>query len=714
MKKSNITLLLFALLMLAGNQMANAQRITVTIAGNGTAGYSGDQGWGKLASISAPYDVCMDAAGNVYFTDMGNGRVRKVSVKNGVITTVAGGGTSTLDGIPAINAAISPKNICIDAAGNLYVVSTATNQIKRIDAVTNIITTVAGTGSAGFSGDGGPAISATFNGILGICISSAGNIFLSDSGNSRIREIAAGTGIVTTIAGTGVASYTGDGGPAIAATLHSPTALTVNPAGDVFVMDQSGYTVFNAQLRKISAATGIISTIAGGSGGPVFGSTLMNTYLADVTGLCMDGDGNFFCNEVSCSCRELDMTTDSTYAVGGNFGIESYSENVNSNLAYMDNPYGICIDGAQNVYVADNFNNRIRKLIQLTHTPTFAFGQGEYLYTCPGSTVSFDSLLTITDLDAGQTETYTVVTPPAHGSLSGFPVSSTSNGTVSTSAPSGVSYTASGSYAGTDSFQVQVSDGALTDVVTIYVDAGVASIAGPSGVCTGATISLSDAFGTGTWSVSNANASISSSGVVTGNIGGTDVVSYFVINSCGEETTESTITITPLPDAGTIVTPVTIVCKGSTVTMTDASTGGTWSADNTNASVSSGAVTGLAVGTDVISYTVVNSCGNATATEAIEVVHCTSEGVPVVSNPVPNIFPNPASDVLNIQWDGLVNSNATVSMTDVTGREVLRSDINNNGSSAAEVNVSGLKDGIYLITISSDTEHFTDKITITK
>jgi len=713
MKKSNITLLLFALLMIAGNQMANAQRITVTIAGNGTAGYSGDQGWGKLAMINGPYDICMDAAQNIYFSDRGNGRIRKVSAKNGMVTTVAGGGTSTLDGIPAINALLTPKYMCIDAAGNLYVVSSAVNQVKRIDAVTNIITTVAGTGSAGFSGDGGLAVSATFNGIIGICIDAAGNIYLADSGNIRIRKIAATSGIITTVAGTGTAGFAGDGSPATAALLNTPSAITADASGNVFFVDQSA--AYQSRIRKIDAVTGIISTIAGSTAGlDIYNVPLLSTTLGDVTGLCMDGYGNFYCNEISCSCRELDMATDSTYEEGGNYGIESYSDNVNSPLSYMNNPYGIFVDAAQNVYVADDYNNRIRKLIQLTHTPTFAFGHGEYVFTCPGNTVSFDSLLTITDMDLGQTETYTVFTAPAHGTLSGFPAVATSNGTNGITAPSGLSYTASASYQGSDSFQVQVSDGALTDVVTIYVDAGVASMAGPSGVCTGATISLSDASGSGTWSVSNANASVSTSGVVTGNIAGSDVVSYFVVNSCGEETTESTITITPLPDAGTIVTPVTIVCKGSTVTMTDASTGGTWSADNTNASVASGAVTGLAVGTDIISYTVANSCGTATATEAIEVIHCTSEGVPVVSNPVPNVFPNPASDVLNIQWDGLVNSNATVSMTDVTGREVLRSDINNNGSSAAEVNVSGLKDGIYLITISSDTEHFTDKITITK
>ena len=581
MSTHKFTLLLFTLLIITSGHTANAQRVTVTLAGTGIAGYTGDGQLGKLAALNRPHDVCMDAANNIYFTDQGNGVVRKVSAKNGIITTVAGGGMSTADGIPATNAVLTPKYMCIDGTGNLYVVSSATNQIKRIDAVTNFITTIAGTGASGFSGDFGLSVTATFNGILGICIDHMNNIYVVDSGNKRIRKISA-TGIVTTVAGTGTAGYTGDGGPAAAATINTPSAITVNPAGDVFFMDQSA--AYTSVLRKISAATGFISTVAGiptVGGGPVFGSTFTTTWLGYVTGLCMDGSGNFYCNEISCSCRKLDVTTDSSYNVGGDFSVEAYADNLTSNIAYMNNPYGICVDATKSVYVADKFNNRIRKIIQLTHTPTFAYGKGTYLYMCPGNTVSFDSLLAITDLDGAQTETYTIVTPPLHGTVSGFPATATSVGTTGIARPGSMSYTGMSTYSGSDSFQVQVSDGALSSTFTVYIDAGIGSIAGPDVVCTGSAISLSDEVGNGTWTMANTNAAVSASGIVTAATVGSDIVSYSVTNSCGTLTSAKTITISTLPDAG-IITGATSVCKGASIWLSDAAASGVWSTSNSS------------------------------------------------------------------------------------------------------------------------------------
>ncbi len=792
MKKLNLILSFLALLMITGNTFVNAQRITVTIAGSGSGGFGGDGGYGRHASVSGPYDVCVDAAKNVYFTDQGNNRVRKISSKDGVITTVAGGGTSTLDGIPATNAILTPKNMCIDAAGNLYIVSSGTNQIKKVNATTHYISTIAGNGTAGYSGDGGAALSAAFKGMAGICIDPTGNLYVVDSGNFRVRKIAAGTGIVTTIAGAGTGGYTGDGGPAIAATLNMPTEIAVNAAGDVFFMDQSG-VVFTAKLRKISASTGIITTVAGASmGGAIFDVPLMSTWLADVTGLCIDGDGNFYCNEISCSCRKLDMTTDSTYAVGGNFSIESFSDNQNSNISYMNNPFGICIDGAKTLYTADKYNNRIRKLIQLTSTPTFAFGKGVSLNVC-GAT-SIDSQLAITDLDASQPETWTVLTTPLHGTLSGFPATSASNGTTSITLPSGAIYTGVVGYTGTDSFRVRVSDGILSDTVTLYTTAdGVSgTISGPSNVCIGSTVSLFDPYPGGTWltyetaiasvsstgdvtgitpgvatiqytvnnscglitytrdvtvdmdapatagfisgpesvcigaptayldttaggvwSIVSTSATISSTGVVTGTSTGTAVIDYVITNGCGSAAASSVISVLPLPNAG-LISGTGSVCVGNTITLNDGAVGGIWSASNGHSSVSgTGIVTGLTPGTDTILYTVGNSCGSASAKQIILVIHCSNVGVANVTFPVPEIFPNPASAELTIQWDGLQNGIADIIVSDLTGRVVLTSKAGGNGSQAV-VNVSSLNEGIYLLTINTAGNHFTEKITIKK
>jgi streptogramin lyase len=235
MKKYTIAVILIALIMISGNSIVNAQRILVTIAGTGATGFSGDGGAAKYATLNEPHDVCMDAAQNIYFVDMGNFRIRKVSARTGVVTTVAGGGASAADGVAATDAGISPNYMCIDAAGNLLI--TDGSRIRKIDAATGIITTVAGTTTPGFSGDGGAAVSAHLSGPRGICIDAAGNIYIVDNGNYRIRKVTAATGVITTIGGSGTPGYSGDGGAALAATITDAYAIGVNTAGDVFFSD---------------------------------------------------------------------------------------------------------------------------------------------------------------------------------------------------------------------------------------------------------------------------------------------------------------------------------------------------------------------------------------------------------------------------------------------------------------------------------------------
>ena len=276
--------LLIIALMITGNSIVNAQNITVTLAGNGIAGFSGDGGPANLAKINAPNDVCVDAVHNIYFVDAGNSRIRMVSAATGAITTVAGGGTSTADGVPAMTASIPGlTKMAIDAVGNLYV--STSNKIKMISPA-GIITTVAGTGTAGYSGDGGAAISAELKGPSGICVDAAGNIYISDVSNNRIRKVSAGTGIISTIAGTGASGSSGDGGPATAATLSGVNSICTNASGTIFCSNGSS-------VRKITTA-GIISTI-GSYGG--------------ITGICADAVGNVYFDESSCGCHQISAAT---------------------------------------------------------------------------------------------------------------------------------------------------------------------------------------------------------------------------------------------------------------------------------------------------------------------------------------------------------------------------------------------------------------------
>jgi hypothetical protein len=230
-----------------------------TIAGNGTMSFAGDGGAATAASLNLPTGLVIDSAGALYIADGGNSRVRKVS-PDGVIATVAGNGQwdVPVDGIPATQSRISPGGMAVDAVGNLYIADTGHHKIRKVGAG-GIITTVAGNGTAGFSGDGGPATAASLNYPSGIVLDAGGNVYISDRQNNRIRKVSP-TGLISTIAGTGSQPPTwfGDGGPATGATLYWPEALVVDAAGNVFFVDDG-----NGRIRKIGT-DGVITTVAGG------------------------------------------------------------------------------------------------------------------------------------------------------------------------------------------------------------------------------------------------------------------------------------------------------------------------------------------------------------------------------------------------------------------------------------------------------------------
>jgi PKD repeat protein len=217
--------------------------IVTTVAGDGTPGYSGDGGQATSAELRYPAGVAVDAQGNLYIADAGNDAIREVS--GGVITTVAGNGTagSSGDGGPATAAQLDfPDGVAVDARGNLYIADSNNNRVREVSG--GVITTVAGNGTPGFSGDGGQATSAQLSDPEDVAVDKQGNLYIADWANSRIRKVAGG--IITTIAGTGVAGFSGDGGPATSAQLYNEVGLAVDPQGSLFVLDFN-----NARLRRI-------------------------------------------------------------------------------------------------------------------------------------------------------------------------------------------------------------------------------------------------------------------------------------------------------------------------------------------------------------------------------------------------------------------------------------------------------------------------------
>ena len=333
------------------------QNIT-TIAGNGVYGFGGDYGPGTAASLKHPRDVAVDDSGNVYIADTENGCVRKLD-RYGVITTYAGVGEMGGyygDGGPATMALTSGTHgIGVDVKGNLYIADYHNQRIRKVNSA-GIITTIAGNGIAGYSGDNGPATAASLNYPFDVAADKWGNVFISDNLNQRIRKIDT-FGIITTIAGTGVAGYSGDGIPATSSQINTALKISVDTFGNIyFISDNS--------VRKIDN-TGIISTVAGTRVGGYSGDgTPATSAQISSEGLDVDNYGNIYLAEMSyCIIRKVSAggiisTIAGNVAVGGGFAGDG-GPAINGKL-YV--PSGVASDKFGNIYIADQGNDRIRKI----------------------------------------------------------------------------------------------------------------------------------------------------------------------------------------------------------------------------------------------------------------------------------------------------------------------------------------------------------------
>jgi sugar lactone lactonase YvrE len=258
-----------------------------TIAGTGTPGFSGDGGLAVNASLNSPAALVLDGAGDVFFADAGNSCIRRIDASTGVITTVAGvGGVQGHSGdLGLATAALLslPEGLAMTARGDLYISDTGNDVVRRVDAATGIVTTVAGTGAGGYNGDGVAATSTTLNEPWGIALGMDGTLWIADLSNNRVRKVAL-SGMISTAAGTGNAAFSGDGSAAVSAELNAPAAVAVDPAGNVYVGDSG-----NNRVREVNAATGIIATVAGnsdesfsGDGGPATQASLYGPYFLSV------------------------------------------------------------------------------------------------------------------------------------------------------------------------------------------------------------------------------------------------------------------------------------------------------------------------------------------------------------------------------------------------------------------------------------------------
>ncbi len=405
---------------------AQAQIIT-TVAGDGSGAYAGDGGPATAASIHNAYNITPDHSGNLLIADYANYCIRKVTPA-GIITTIAGNGTLGYsgDGGPATAAQLNcPACIAIDAAGNLYIADMMNSAIRKINTA-GIISTVAGNGARGYSGDGGPATAASICFVYNLIVDAAGNLYLPDEANSVVRKVSA-AGIITTIAGCGVDGNDGDGGQATAAKLSEPWSVALDATGNLFIAD------LNAEvIRKVTPA-GVISTIAGngvegysGDGGPATAAAISNP-----TCIITDRAGNVYIDDYNNSrIRKVTPAGVITTVVGT--GVAGFSGDGGAATdCQLDFPTGIAFDASENMYISDLINERVRKVnlaalgvnqATANETKISVFpnpNKGVFTVALPGNTST--ATVTVFDMNGKTVAVKTTTEASLNVDLSGYP-----------------------------------------------------------------------------------------------------------------------------------------------------------------------------------------------------------------------------------------------------------------------------------------------------
>lgn len=322
--------------------------LTSTIAGTaGTSGYTGDQMAASAASMANPLCIAVDSAGNYYISDYHNNVIREVFASNGTIATIAGTGKPGYsgDGGPATGAQFSAAHgIAVDGAGNVYIADAPNARVRMINAA-GVISTFAGNGAFGYSGDGGQAASASLYYPAGVAVDSSGNVFIADFGNGTVRMVSAASGNITTVAGIGIVgagNFPGEGGPATHATLGLPYAVAVDESGDLYIDD-----VGTSSIRKVGR-DGNIHTI------------VSNVSTAS---LATDPAGNLYFADYRASVIDKVLPDGTVIALAGIGGTNGFSgDGGPASQAEFNEPYGIALDSSARIYVADYGNDVIRRL----------------------------------------------------------------------------------------------------------------------------------------------------------------------------------------------------------------------------------------------------------------------------------------------------------------------------------------------------------------
>lgn len=607
--------------------MASAQSYFInTIAGDGTAAYTGDGGLASAAEVNQPIGMVMDDTNNIYIADYNNHVIRKISAATGIITTIAGTGIAGFsgDGGPATAAQLNrPTGLAFDAAGNLYICSFNNDVIRKIDHSTGFISTIAGTaGSPGYSGDGGLATAAQIKDPYGIAVAANGDVYFSELSNNIIRKISASTLKISTFAGTGVVGYSGNGGLADTAKLHSPAGICwVEATSSLYIVDY-----LNNVVRLINSS-GIISTVAGNGSSGYNGDGIAATTakLFSPTWVAFNSNGNMFiADQNNHRIRMVDKITGLISTVAGT-GVQGYSgDGGPATSAMLYRPTSIVFGSLNRMVISDRYNNRIRRLTE--YVPQAGF-EADVTSICAGDTVHFS--------DTSNNSPFWWKWSFAGGSPA---IDSVQNPWVVYNTPG--TYTVqliSGNSGGSD-----------TAIATAYITVSQPSVSGGSDIsaCAGDTLTLSGSgASTYTWDngVTDGNPFVQAVGTMSYIVTGTDG------SGCMDKDTVS-ITINALPSVSGGSDQMG--CSNNTITLSGSGAQTyTW-----NNGVTDGVPFTQALGTVsyVVTGTDMNSCENTdtvsvtvnatpTVNGGMDQVHCANDTLVLTG-----------SGALTYTWDNAV------------------------------------------------------------
>ena len=489
--------------------------IISTAAGDGTRGYSGDGGLATLARLDNPYSVDVDVLGNIYIAEYGGCRIRMVTTSTGIISTVAGNSISGYSGDEGLATSAKlkkPSGVAVDASGNIYIGDAGNNRIRMVTKSTGIITTVAGSSTSGYSGDGGLATSARLSFPSGITFDNSGNLYIADCENNCVRVVAKSTGIISTVAGNGTSGYSGDGGLATSALLNKPNDVAVDVSGNIFIADG------NRCIRMVAKRTGVISTLAGGTYGysgdgglaTLAAFTELNSLTIDVSGNIYVAD--YFSNRI----RMVTKSTGIISTVAGDATLGYIGDGGQATSAKLYFPSGMTFDASGNIYISDCNNHRIRMISKSTGIISTVAGKGDGSYYDDGysgdeglatsaklkkpSGVAVDASGNIYIGDAGNnrirmvTKSTGIITTVAGSSTSGY----SGDGGLATSArlsfPSGITFDNSGNLyiADCENNCVRVV-AKSTGIISTVAGNGNRGYSGDGGLATSARLSLPSA-----------------------------------------------------------------------------------------------------------------------------------------------------------------------------------------------------------------------------